>query len=123
MLLINLSRGQPCFLRPKVVQHWNHTVNTTYIHRSNIVLPAEANMRKHSMVKTLTKHGNSYALVIDKPILDLLKIQPDSPLEITTDGRVLTISLANPEERRERIAQALEQVNAKHGKVLKRLAE
>lgn len=80
-------------------------------------------MRKHSMVKTLTKHGNSYALVIDKPILDLLKIQPDSPLEITTDGRVLTISLANPEERRERIAQALEQVNAKHGKVLKRLAE
>jgi hypothetical protein len=26
------------------------------------------------MVKTLTKHGNSLALVIDKPILDLLKI-------------------------------------------------
>jgi hypothetical protein len=24
------------------------------------------------MVKNLTKHGNSYALVIDKPILELL---------------------------------------------------
>ena len=26
------------------------------------------------MVKRLTKHGNSLALVIDRPILDLLKI-------------------------------------------------
>jgi hypothetical protein len=26
------------------------------------------------MVKKLTKHGNSLALVIDRPILDLLKI-------------------------------------------------
>ena len=25
------------------------------------------------MIKTLTKHGNSYALVIDKPILELLR--------------------------------------------------
>ena len=38
------------------------------------------------MIKTLTKHGNSYALVIDKPILDLLNIRLDrrdySPLPI-----------------------------------------
>jgi antitoxin component of MazEF toxin-antitoxin module len=39
------------------------------------------------MIKTLTKLGNSYALVIDKPILDLLKIRPDTPLEIATDGK------------------------------------
>ena len=41
------------------------------------------------------KHGNSYALVIDKPILDLLNIRPDTPLTISTDGEQLLIS---PEE-------------------------
>lgn len=45
------------------------------------------------MIKTLVKHGNSYALVIDKPILELLNITPDIPLEISTsDGKTLTIA-------------------------------
>ena len=35
------------------------------------------------MLKNLTKHGNSWALIIDKPILDLLKIDPTAPLEIS----------------------------------------
>ena len=36
------------------------------------------------MVKNLTKHGNSYALIIEKPIMELLNIEPETPLEITT---------------------------------------
>ena len=32
------------------------------------------------MVKKLTRHGNSLALVIDRPILDLLKIDPETPV-------------------------------------------
>ena len=46
------------------------------------------------MTKTLTKHGNSYALVIDRAIMELLKITPDTELELSTDGKVLTISPA-----------------------------
>ncbi len=46
------------------------------------------------MIKTLTKHGNSWALVIDKPILDLLNIAPETPLEILTDGQTLIVSPA-----------------------------
>ncbi len=38
------------------------------------------------MLKKLTKHGNSLALVIDRPILDLLKIDTETPLDISTDG-------------------------------------
>ena len=38
------------------------------------------------MVKRLTQHGNSAALIIDKPVLDLLNITMDTPLEIATDG-------------------------------------
>ena len=39
-----------------------------------------------TMTKTLIKHGNSLALVIDKPILEMLQISADTPLELRTDG-------------------------------------
>ena len=78
------------------------------------------------MIKTLTKHGNSYALVIDKPILDLLNIRPDTPLTISTDGEQLLIS---PEEEKtersgvsEEFEQSLEKVNRRFANVLRRLA-
>lgn len=44
------------------------------------------------MIKKLVRHGNSLALVIDKPILALLKIDANTPLEITTDGQALTVA-------------------------------
>ena len=74
------------------------------------------------MIKTLTKHGNSYALIIDRPILELLDIGPDSPLEVTTDGRSLTIAPADP-KRRERFEKALKKTNQRYSKALKKLAE
>ncbi|MFH1832249.1 MAG: AbrB/MazE/SpoVT family DNA-binding domain-containing protein [bacterium] len=43
------------------------------------------------MIKKLVKHGNSSALVIDKPILDILNINEKTELEVTTDGLTLTI--------------------------------
>jgi len=35
------------------------------------------------MIKKLSKHGNSLALVIDKPILELLGIDEETELEFT----------------------------------------
>lgn len=75
------------------------------------------------MVKTLTKHGNSYALVIDKAILQLLRIAPDSPLEISTDGKVLTIAPVTDSGRQKRLSKSLEKTNRRYAKALKKLAE
>ncbi|MGE4554415.1 MAG: hypothetical protein AB7D57_14990 [Desulfovibrionaceae bacterium] len=75
------------------------------------------------MIKNLTRHGNSLALVIDKPILELLKIEPDTPLEIGTDGERLTITPVRDAERAQRFAQGLERINARYGKALKALAD
>jgi antitoxin component of MazEF toxin-antitoxin module len=75
------------------------------------------------MVKKLTRHGNSYALVIDKAILELLRITPDTPLAIATDGHTLTIAPAADPRRRARVASALRKVNRRYGRALKRLAE
>ena len=75
------------------------------------------------MIKKLTKHGNSLALVIDRPVLDLLKIDPDTPLEISTDGEVLVVSPIRDAKRRKKFEKALESVNRKYGRALKRLAD
>ncbi len=75
------------------------------------------------MIKKLTKHGNSLALVIDRAVLDLLKIDTDTPLEISTDGQVLVISPVRDEKHRGNFRKALESANKRYGRALKRLAE
>ena len=74
------------------------------------------------MVKHLTQHGNSAALVIDKPVLELLHITMKTPLQLVTDGRNLIISPMTDEKRAARFRAALEAVNRRHGKTLKALA-
>jgi antitoxin MazE len=73
------------------------------------------------MIKNLVKHGNSWALVIDRPILELLKIQPEDPLEITTDGKTMTIGPAS--EHKEKVRAARRKVNSRHKAAFKKLAE
>ncbi len=75
------------------------------------------------MIKKLTSHGNSAALIIDKPLLEKLHIDMDTPLEIATDGENLIISPVRHNTRHERITKALDRINRLHGKTLKRLAE
>ena len=75
------------------------------------------------MVKCLTKHGNSAALVIDKAVLELLKISMKTPLEISTDGRNLIISPVRDPSDEKHFRTALEAVNRRHGKTLKALAK
>jgi len=75
------------------------------------------------MLKKLTKHGNSLALVIDKGVLELLNIDDQTPLEITTDGKLLLISPVRDEKRRLQFQEAMEKSNAKYGRALKRLAD
>ncbi len=76
------------------------------------------------MVKTLIQHGNSAALVIDKPILELLNIDMSTPLELKTDGERLIIRpLRGGDRMRPQVRAAYEKVIAKREKVLRRLAK
>lgn len=78
------------------------------------------------MVKTLVKHGNSYALVIDKPILELLNIKPDTPLEVsTTDGKTLTITPTGIDgvDRAQALETSLANINTRYRRTLQRLAK
>jgi antitoxin component of MazEF toxin-antitoxin module len=75
------------------------------------------------MTKKLIRHGNSAALVLDKALLDLLKVQMDTPLEVTTDGKNIIISPQVNERAEATLLQALERINQKHGAVLSRLGK
>lgn len=75
------------------------------------------------MIKYLTRTGNSYALVLDRTILDLMKIEPDSPVELSIEGQRLIVTPVTEADRRKKLRAALEWTNRKHGKTLKRLAE
>ncbi len=75
------------------------------------------------MIKKLARHGNSLALVIDRGVLDLLHIDADTPLEISTDGQVLIVSPVRDAERQKNFDSALDSVNRKYGLALKRLAD
>ncbi|MBI2899123.1 MAG: AbrB/MazE/SpoVT family DNA-binding domain-containing protein [Planctomycetes bacterium] len=75
------------------------------------------------MVKTLVRHGNSLALVIDRAILGLLRIDGETPLEVTTDGRCLVISPARSAAEKARFEKALGKVNRRYARALKKLSE
>ena len=75
------------------------------------------------MIKKMVTHGNSAALIIDKPILEMLKIDMDTLLEISTDGTNLIISPVRDKNREKKFRAALEKVNKRHSRTLKKLAE
>jgi len=79
--------------------------------------------RVNVMIKKLVKHGNSWAIVLDRPILELLKIDPESQVELTTDGKTITISPHHDEQKQSRVQSARKAVNEKHSKAFKKLAE
>ena len=75
------------------------------------------------MIKKLTRHGNSHALVIERGVMDLLKIDANTPLNISTDGQVLIVAPIRDKKRRKKFEEALSKTNRKYGRAFKRLAE
>jgi len=73
------------------------------------------------MTKKLIQHGNSAALVIDKPILELLNISVDTTFELTTDGRNLILSPQGGRRDEPDLLRSLEKINGKFGNALSRL--
>jgi antitoxin MazE len=76
------------------------------------------------MIKKLVRHGNSRALVIEKPILELLNIDDDTEIEIITDGDALIMRPVRAGTiRREAFERAAEDAVTRYGSVFERLAK
>jgi len=75
-------------------------------------------------VKYLTRHGNSWALVIEKPVLELLHIDPEAtPVETSTDGDNLIVTPVVDARRAQLFADARRNSHRKYGRAYKRLAQ
>lgn len=71
----------------------------------------------------MIQHGNSAAIVIDKPIMELLDFDIETPLEISTDGKNLIISPIKDINRMEKLKSSLSEINKTHRKTLEKLAQ
>ena len=75
------------------------------------------------MVRNLVPYGDGFALVIDKSTLELLHLDADTPLEISTDGKVLIVSPASDEKRRKELMQEFEKFCDRYDRMLTNLAD
>jgi antitoxin component of MazEF toxin-antitoxin module len=71
----------------------------------------------------MVQHGNSAAIIIDKPIMELLDFDIDTPLEIFTDGKNLIISPIHDVERMEKLKRSLSKINKEHRRTLEKLTQ
>lgn len=80
------------------------------------------------MNKKLVRHGNSLALVIDKPLLKLLGIDENSTLEIEVQGEVLMLKASkkrvkNKSTKEQGIREIGKKIIKKYEPVFKKLAK
>ena len=76
------------------------------------------------MIKQLRKVGNSSALILDRPIMELLGIEEGADVQLTVSNGSLIVTPANPRPVDEkRFEDCLERVVADRREVLRRLAE
>ena len=81
------------------------------------------------MLKYLFKYGNSLALIIDKPILELLNIQEDTILKVTTDGTTIIITPVQAKKtsgtvsNRKKVQESFEEIMDQYAPTLKKLAK
>jgi antitoxin MazE len=75
-----------------------------------------------AMIKKLSAVGNSLGLIIERPILDLLDITKDTPLEVKTDGEALIIRPVKI-NKKERIRESTKRMMAVHDETLRKLAK
>lgn len=79
------------------------------------------------MKKKLSKHGNSFAVIIDKPILDLLSITEKTILSISTDGSRIIIEPKRAKpitiSKDKQMQKAYEKLVERYGPALKKLAD
>ena len=75
------------------------------------------------MIKKLTRTGNSIAIVLDKPLLEVLGLDENAEVEVSTNGQVIVITPKRSSARDRKFRKAADKVNQKYAGLFKRLSE
>ncbi len=75
------------------------------------------------MIKTLQKHGDSQALVLDKTIMEMLNIDADTPLQVSVSNGSLIVTPVNREIAPEEVTASLNRLRPRYKQMLENLAK
>ena len=77
------------------------------------------------MSKKLTRHGNSYALIIDKPLLQILNISEKTDLTLSIEDGALVIRpvKSSSKKSKQEIKKIAEEIMVEYADVFKKLAK
>ena len=75
------------------------------------------------MIKSLTRTGNSVALVLDKQLLDAAHLDPNQEVEVSTNGRVIVIAPVRSRRDVEKFKRGQELMHEKFAGAFRRLAK
>jgi antitoxin component of MazEF toxin-antitoxin module len=75
------------------------------------------------MIKSLQPHGNSQAIVIDKPLMEILGITAETRLHLSVHGNTLIIRPVETGFGEEEIARRLKKLRPRYKKMLDNLAK
>lgn len=81
------------------------------------------------MIKKLSKHGNSWAILIDKPILELLNANENTQFKIRIDNNNLILEPVHKESKAGKVSDdpklqsIYEELVEKYDNLLKKLAD
>lgn len=75
------------------------------------------------MIKTLTKVGNSQAIILDRSLLDLVGLKENGKVQITVSNGSLVVTPVTPQVLDSDFDKAVEKVIEERSEVLKKLAQ
>jgi antitoxin MazE len=75
------------------------------------------------MRKRLTRTGNSLALVLDRPVLEVTGIDESTTVEVSTDGDVIVVTPVRARKHARKLESAVKDINDRYASVFERLAE
>ena len=94
-----LTRQQECLLRSECPIPYRctlHTSSSCQLLFSHLELMTIQWQRRTDVIKQLRKVGNSNALLLDKPLLELVGLEENATVEITIDHGNIIISPVSP---------------------------
>jgi antitoxin MazE len=75
------------------------------------------------MITKLLKAGDSWAIPIDKDVMDSAKINPETLVDVSAKGDCIILAPIRDTEEQKKFEEALEKVNKNYGAMLQRLAD
>jgi len=71
------------------------------------------------MIKYLKKRGNSHSITIERSLMELMRIDESTPIEVELTGRTLTLRPADDSK----VEEAASRISKRYNRAMKRLAK